>query len=154
MVVLVGCGLLALTLALYTLLADRRDSYALARLKESPQYKHLHASMQAICHLEIDEVRIECAGILVTSCCPARTLLSYPFKQNGNSLRNDTFTRLYAELLARDFPLLTQKYAYKLRSYRVYRLNGKPERAYAFTMRSGYKDYLLAERGPAQLRIY
>jgi len=151
---ILACGLTALLLYGYCLLAEHRDAGQLQRLRESLLYRQLKAQMQAIAHHDIDEVRIECSGITVTSVSPAHTLLSFSFKQNGNSLRNDSFTGMYAELLARDFPLLAQKTAYKLERYKVYRLNGKPERACAFIMRRGYKDYLLAERSPAQLRIY
>ena len=148
------CGAIALLLYGYCAKAEREEDIQLRRLKESTSYLQLHQKLADLIRYDIDEIRIECSGVTVTSVCPAHTVLSFSFKQNGNSLRNDSFTRLYAELIARDFPLFTQNYAYKLRRYRVYRLNGKSERAYAFIMRRGYKDFLLAERCPAQLKIY
>jgi len=151
---LVLCCLTAVCLYGWCLLDRRREDWQLQRLRESALYRQLKAQVQAISHHDIDEVRIECSGILITSVSPAHTLMSFSFKQNGNSLRNDTFTWMYAQLLAMDFPLLAHRPAYKLERYKVYRLNGKPERAYAYIMRRGYKDYLLAERAPAQLRIY
>ena len=39
----------------------------------------------------------------MTSVCPAHIVLNFNFA-DGNSLRNDTFARLYAELIAQDFP--------------------------------------------------
>lgn len=148
------CMATALLLYALSTRADREDSIQLRKLAESPLYQALRQQMRVLNHQDIDEIRIECSGITVTSVCPAHIVLSFSFKQNGNSLRNDSFTRLYAELIARDLPMLTERRAYKLRRYRVYRPNGREERAYAFIMRRGYKDYLLAERCPAQLRIY
>lgn len=149
-----SCGLAALSLYLFCAKAEKEDIRHLERLRTSPLYAQLHQNLSALNGFDIDQIRIECSGVTVTSCCPAHTILNFSFKQNGNSKRNDTFTRLYAQLIAQDFPLFTVKSAYKLRKYKVYRLNGKPENAYVFTMRRGYKDYLLAERCPAQLRIY
>lgn len=147
-------SLAAILMFAYCAWAERLDQSQLAWVRDSRFYQELRSQLMALNHHDIDEIRIECSGITVTSVSPAHTLLSLRFKQNGNSIRNDSFTRLYAQLLAEDFPLLSQQYAYKLHTYKVYRLNGKPERAYAFIMRRGFKDYLLAERCPAQLRIY
>ena len=148
--------MLALATALYAICTKRQldESAQLARLRESPLYKELHWQLHRLRHVDIDEVRIECSGITVTSVCPARTVMNFSFKQNGNSLRNDTFTRLYAELIAQDFPALTQKRMYHLHRYTVYRVNGKPERAYSFIMQRGYKDILLAQRSAMQVRVY
>lgn len=150
---LTACAALAVLLAVCTARAGRRDAAMLQKLREGALYRQLYHALARLDPLDIDEVRVEASGVTVTSVCPAHTVLAFSFKQNGNSLRNTGLTRLYAELIARDYPHLTRAYAYKLHSYRVYRPNGKSERAYAFIMRRGYKDSLLAERGPAQLRI-
>ncbi len=147
------CGVSALLLFALNLKAEKNDRAQLSRLRESPLYRELKGKLLELDRYDIDALRIECSGVTVTSVCPAHTVLSFSFKQNGNSMRNDAHTRLYAELIARDFPLFTQRHAYKLSSYRVFRVNGKPEQAYAFIMRRAYKDFLLAERSPAQLRI-
>ena len=151
---LAACAVAAVFVYACVARAEHDDKAQLARLRESAAYRQLCQMLAQLNHLDIDEVRIECSGITVTSVCPAHIVLNFAFKQNGNSLRNDSFTRLYAQLIAEDFPLFTQNQAYKLRAYRVYRVNGKAERAYAFIMRRGYKDFLLAQRFPAQLRIY
>ncbi len=148
-----GCAAAALALYAYCAKAERDEEAQLLRLRESPLYLQLWQRLHELSLHDLDQVRIECSGVTVTSVCPAHTLLSFPFKHNGNSKRNDAFTRLYAELIARDFPVFTHPGAYKLKRYRVYRVNGKPEEAYAFIMRRGYKDFLLTERCPAQLRI-
>ncbi len=154
MIMVVFCGVSALVLYAICAKAQREDQAQLKRLRESQTYQSLREKLTELSHYDIDQLRIECSGITVTSVCPAHTLLSFSFKQNGNSVRNDAFTRLYAELIAQDFPLFVQRHAYKLCRYRVYRPNGKPESAYAFVMRRGFKDFLLAERCPAQLRIF
>ena len=154
MFVIAVCGSSALFLYAIFSKTERNEQAQMAALRESPLYLQLRSSLAALDRYDIDQVRIECSGVTVISVCPAHTILSFSFKQNGNSKRNDAFTRLYAELIAQDFPLFAHNSAYKLRRYEIYRVNGKPESAYAFIMRRGYKDFLLAERYPAQLRIY
>jgi len=154
MIMIVVCGISALILYIFCARAEGENQTQLKRLRESPMYQSLRQKLLELNRYDIDQLRIECSGVTVTSVCPAHTLLSFSFKQNGNSMRNDAFTRLYAELIAQDFPLFVQRYAYKLCRYKVFRANGKPESSYAFVMRRGYKDFLLAERCPAQLRIY
>ncbi|NLM86179.1 MAG: hypothetical protein GX171_05740 [Clostridiales bacterium] len=144
----------ALVLAVLNHKSHTRELQLLERLRQSPLYQELYMDMRALNHYDIDQVRIECSGVTIISVCPAHTILDFKFKQNGNSLRNDTFTRLFAELIARDFPVFAQSQAYKVQRYKVYRVNDRVDTAYAFVMRRGYKDFLLAERSPAQLRIY
>lgn len=148
------CGISAAGMLICCAKSQHSESSQLDRLSRSAAYKQLKAELSLLSHHDIDEVRIECSGITVTSVCPAHIVLRHSFKQNGNSIRNDSFTKLYAELIAQDFPFLTKKGAYKLYPYKVYRPNGKTERAYAFIMRRAYKDYLLYERNMAELRIY
>ncbi len=154
MIMVVFCGMSALVLYTICARAQKEDQAQLKRLRDSLVYQSLREKLTELSHYDIDQLRIECSGVTVTSVCPAHTLLSFSFKQNGNSVRNDAFTRLYAELITQDFPLFVQRHAYKLCRYKVYRTNGKPESCYAFVMRRGFKDFLLAERCPAQLRIF
>mgnify|MGYP000847067696 FL=1 len=148
------CVLSAAIMLMYGGVAAREEAQRLYLLRESPLYAELYGKLTALSRYDIDQIRIEATGVTVVSVCPAHTLLTFSFKQNGNSKRNDAMTRLFAELIARDFPLFTRQGAYKFSRYRTLRKNGRPEMAYAFTMRRGYKDFLLAERCPAQLRIY
>lgn len=157
---LVCCILGALALALYSFLFSRKENKRLQQLEKTALYLDLKAQIAALQRLDLDAIRIECSGVTILSVCPAHLVLDFSFKQNGNSLRNTGLTRLYAELIARDFPFLTHPRAYQLHRYTVYRPNGRKEQAYAFLMRRGYKDYLLAARstaslaGPTRLRIY
>ncbi len=151
---MVFCGLIAGAMLLYCAKSQHSENSQLERLRETAAYKQLKRDLSALNRHDIDQVRIECSGITVTSVCPAHIVLRFSFKQNGNSLRNDTFAKLYAELIAQDFPFLTERAAYKVRAYKVYRANGKAERAYAFLMRRGYKDYLLYQRNQAEVRLY
>jgi len=148
------CVLTAVIMLLYSGRAEREEAERLQKLRLSPLYVDLYRKLTALSRFDIDQIRVEATGVTVTSVCPAHTLLTFSFKQNGNSKRNDTMTRLFAELIAHDFPLFTRRGAYKFTRYRTLRPNGRPEEAFAFTMRRGYKDFLLAERCPAQLRIY
>ena len=151
---IVLCGISAAAMLIYCARIEHNENSQLNRLRGTAAYKQLKAELSFLSQKDIDEVRIECSGITVTSVCPAHIVLRHRFKQNGNSLRNDSFTKLYAELIAQDFPFLTKKSTYKVYPYKVYRANGKTERAYAFIMRRAYKDYLLYERSMAELRIY
>lgn len=144
----------ALFLTLYHARSRQLESQQLQRLRDSALYQELHAKLSELTRYDIDQIQVECSGVTVTSCCPAHTLLTFRFKQNGSRIRNDAHIPLYAELIAQDFPIFTHREAYKIKRYKVYRLNGKPEDAFAFIMRRGYKDYLLANRRPAQLRIF
>ena len=148
------CGLTAAAMLICCAKSHHSENSQLDRLRGTTAYQQLKAGFSLLSQKDIDEVRIECSGITVTSVCPAHIVLRHSFKQNGNSKRNDTMTRLFAELIAHDFPLFTRRGAYKFTRYRTLRPNGRPEEAFAFTMRRGYKDFLLAERCPAQLRIY
>ena len=104
-------------------------------------------------HYDIDQLRIEQHGVTVTSVYPMHTLLSFDFKQNGNSKRCDAVSRLAAQLLYEDFAQLAQRDLYKLSRYCVYRANGKKEYGYCFTMRRRCKDRVINARSAAQLRI-
>ncbi|MDI9519811.1 MAG: hypothetical protein QM308_01435 [Bacillota bacterium] len=148
------CGICAAGMLICYAKNHHSESSQLDRLRRTAAYKELKAKLSLINRHDFDEVRVECSGSTVTSVCPAHIVLKYSFKQNGNSVRNDSYTKLFAELIAQDLPFLTEKKAYKLYPYKVYRPNGKIERAYAFIMRRAYKDYLLYERNMAELKIY
>ncbi|MGI6687286.1 MAG: hypothetical protein ACOX6Y_02805 [Christensenellales bacterium] len=149
-----SCVLSAAIMLLYSGKASKDEAARLRKLRQSPLYIDLYHKLMALSRFDIDQICIEASGVTVTSVCPAHTLLTFSFKQNGNSKRNDAMARLFAELIAIDFPLFARRSAYKFTRYQTHRKNGRPEAAYAFTMRRGYKDFLLAERCPAQLRIY
>lgn len=149
-----SCLLSAAIMLMYNSKAGREEAERLRKLRQSPLYIDLYHKLMQLSSFDIDQIRIEASGVTVISVCPAHTLLTFSFKHNGNSKRNDAMTRLFAELIALDFPLFTRRGAYKLTRYQTQRQNGREEEAYAFTMRRGYKDFLLAERCPAQLKIY
>lgn len=150
-VLLTAAGALLFALFSYE---EREERRQMRSIREGLLYRRLREELKQLQRFDIDHVRIECSGVTVVSVCPVHTLLSFSFMQNGNSKRNAEFTRLYAALIAEDFPLFAKRGVYKQRKYRVYRINGKPEIAYSFTMRRGYKDWLLTQQRSVQLRIY
>lgn len=150
----VACVVAAIAIYLACAKAHVDETAQLNRLRETALYQELHLKMSALRHLDIDTIRIEGSGITMTTVCPAHIVLDFKFKHNGNSLRNDAFTRLYTELIAEDFPIFMQKRIYTLHSYTVYRQNGRKEQAYSFIMQRGYKDLLLAERYALEIRAY
>lgn len=136
-----------LALFFYTLCEKRRERQLLSALRRSESYARLKRKIDYLAaHYEIDQLRIEPRGVTVTSVMPAHTLLSFDFKQNGNSKRACDASRLYMLLLYSDFPLLAARDIYKISRYRIYRSNGKKEYGFSFTMRQSHKERLLRER--------
>ncbi|MHC1786523.1 MAG: hypothetical protein AB9880_05650 [Christensenellales bacterium] len=134
--------------------AKRREKQLMDRLREGSLYPRLYQKMVYLLqHYDIDQLRVEQQGVTVTSVYPAHTLLSFDFKQNGNSKRSDSFPRLVAQLLQDDFPALGSGEIYRLTRYRIYRANGRREFGFSFTMRRRHKDLLISRRSRVQLRI-
>lgn len=132
----------------------RRERELLTALRRSELYARLRRKIEyLIQNYEIDQLRVEQHGVTVTSVMPAHTLLSFDFKQNGNSKRGCDASRLFMQLIYSDFPLLAARDIYKISRYRVYRSNGKMEYGFSFTMRRNYKERLLRDRMMARARI-
>lgn len=145
----------ALSFFLYSLRQKRREKGMMEALRRSALYLRLYRKLDNLFHhYEIDQLRVEQNGVTVTSVMPAHTLLTFDFKQNGNSKRACDASRLVMQLLYEDFPLLASRDIYKMTRYCVYRSNGKKEYGFSFTMRHGYKERLLRERMAARVRIY
>ena len=145
----------ALSFFLYSSRQKRREKGMMEALRRSALYLRLYRKLDHLFHhYEIDQLRVEQNGVTVTSVMPAHTLLTFDFKQNGNSKRACDASRLVMQLLYEDFPLLASRDIYKMTRYCVYRSNGKKEYGFSFTMRRGYKERLLRERMAARVRIY
>ncbi len=134
--------------------ARRRERRLMEGLRRGALYTRLHRQFSQIARRDLDQVRIEPSGITVTSVMPAHILLSFDFKQNGNEKRNACFTRLTAMLLFEDFAVLRAEGRYKLTRYRVFRINGRREYGYVYTLRRRHKDELAAARSTLRLRGY
>lgn len=152
-VVLASCFLASAVLLAYDRGARRRECQLMERLRGGALYMRLHSQMSLLGGHDIDQVRVEPSGVTVTSVIPAHTILSFDFKQNGNEKRNACFTKLTAQLLSEDFPFLRARERYRLTRYRIYRVNGRLEYGYLYTMRRKYKDLLIASRGELGLWI-
>lgn len=145
----------ALLLFFYSSRQKRRENQMLETLRNSTLYLRLYRKLDHLFrHYEIDQLRVEQSGVTVTSVMPAHTLLSFDFKQNGNSKRACDASRLVMQLLYDDFPLLASRDIYKVTRYCVYRSNGKKEYGFSFTMRHGCKERLLRDRMAARARIF
>jgi hypothetical protein len=148
------CISAAVAMLTYCSYSNKKETERMALLRNSPLYKQLYAEMKQLTHLAVDQVRVESSGVVVTSLDPSHTLLQYGFKGNGNCRRNAEIAGCIAQMLAQDFTILREKETYALTRYRVYRLNGKREYGYVFTMRRALKDRILEYQHSPQLRIF
>lgn len=146
--------MLAFFLLLFHAREKRRERQLLINLRDSKLYIRLYHKIEHLMkHYDIDQLRIEQHGVTVTSVYPAHTLLNFDFKQNGNEKRSVGIARLVAQLLQEDFPALATSDIYRLQRYRVYRLNGKKDEGFSFTMRRRFKDQVISSRTTTSLRI-
>ena len=145
---------MAVVLLGYVSASRRRERQLMMALRNGRTYARLYNKLEYLLrHYDIDQVIIEQHGVTVTSVYPAHTLLSFEFKQNGNSKRCDAVARLVAQLLREDFPLLGAGDIYKMSRYRVYRANGRRDDSFSFTMRRCHKDQVMDRHSTVQLRI-
>ena len=70
----------------------------------------------------------------------------YELRQCGHSQMSRTRTRVMTELLAEDIDLLRDRSKYSLTRYRITRSNGSTDFGYVYTIRSPYKDRVMAAR--------
>ncbi|MDO5021777.1 MAG: hypothetical protein Q4E07_00380 [Eubacteriales bacterium] len=113
-------------------------------LRSSRLYTQLLEQMNNISKYAIDEMFIENSGVKVSSVAPSHLLIDYSFKQNGKPCRNENIARITALLLAQDFQLLQDSSIYQFKRYRIYRLNGKKEYGYRYTMHRYCKDQIFS----------
>ena len=149
----IGAPGIAICLLMYCGFARRQEQRLLASMRQSTLYGRLYGKMSALAHHDIDELRIEPTGVTVTSASLAITLLTFDFKRNGNFKRNEAAVRLVAQLLEQDFPVFSNRSAYRLRRYRVYRVNGKAEMGFCYQMRRKYRYQVQPSGAAVELRI-
>lgn len=150
---IVICLVTAVLLFIANAVMGRKEREKLNKLRVSPLYARFYGSLKSLSKFDIDQILIEGTGITVTGVSPSCTLLKFSFKLCGHCKRNPRVPGMFAELIAMDFPQYTLQRCYKIRRTRVYRLNGRPEYAYSFTIRRAYKDYLLSEQNARQYQL-
>lgn len=132
----------------------KKEAEMVRRLRDTQMYKSLYRSITRLGDYAVDQVIVESTGVTVTSVYPAHTLLQYGFKQNGNACRNTEVARHVALALGEDFPILSDTTQYKLSRYRIFRLNGRKEYGYLYTIRRACKDRVFSAQSPQRLRVY
>ena len=132
----------------------KKEREMVQRLRTSNMYKSLYRSVSRLGDYAVDQVIVEAAGVIVTSVYPAHTLLQYGFKQNGNACRNTDVARHVALALGEDFPILSDASQYKLSRYRIFRLYGRKEYGYMYTIRRACKDQVFEYQSQRRLRVY
>lgn len=153
-------GLFALLVAaLWMLTVYRRERqkelYRMDALRASRLYKDIQPLIQRASVRDLDQVRVERDRITITLVHPAGTLGVYELRQAGHYQMSRIRTRVMAEVLAEDLMILQDRRKYSLTRYRVIRPNGSVDHAYLYTIRTPYKDKIMAvhRRLEGQIRI-
>lgn len=145
---------IGLLIALYLVLARRADEQALTAIRQTEIYQRLCRRLDKLDRHYIGQILVEQTGVVVRTAFPEHIALSFYYIKEGVPVRNPAFARNIATLLQQDYTLLAQKDCYRLRRYRIYRMNGMKEYGYSFTMTFGFKQAAYEKQRMYNLRIY
>ena len=147
----------ALIAAFSLLMAYRRERqkelYRMDNLRNSRLYRDLQPLLQQAATRDLDQVRVEREPI--TRVYPAGTLWVFDLRKAGHHKMSRVRTRVMAEVIAEDLVVLQDRSKYSLTRYRVIRPNGSADYSYLYTIRTRYKDSIMAmhERLGNRIRI-
>lgn len=131
----------------------QKELYRIEALRNNRVYKDMFPLVQRAAARDLDQVRIERDRIVFTLVSPPGILGVYELRQCGHSQMSRTRTRVMTELLAEDIDLLRDRSKYSLTRYRIVRANGSIDYGYVYTIRSPYKDKVMAARRRLTMRI-
>ena len=149
----------ALIAALFLLAYHRRERqkelYRMDALRASRLYRDLKPLIQRASTRDLEQVRVERDRITITRVYPPGTLGVYELRQAGHLQMSRIRTRVMAEVIAEDLVVLQDRSKYSLTRYRVIRPNGSADYSYLYTIRTRYKDSIMAmhERLGNRIRI-
>ena len=146
---LMVCSLSGLGLLMGLWVSRAREKRALAKLRGSERYRCLCARLDSLHGRFIDQLFVERTGVIVKAAFPEHTLSVCTFDSASPRLARDV-----ARLLAEDYAVLARRECYRLRRYRVFRLNGVKEYGYAYSMTFGYRRAVYEQRRAFNPRIY
>ncbi len=140
----------ALIAALFMLAYYRRERqkelYRMDALRGSRLYRDLKPLLTRASARDLDQVRVERDRITITRVYPAGTLGIFELRQSGHLQMSRIRTRVMAEVISEDIPILQDRSKYTMTRYRVIRPNGSVDYSYLYTIRSRYKDSIMAVR--------
>jgi len=122
----------------------QKEFYRIDNLRVSRLYRDLQPLIHRASSRDLDQVRIERDRITITTVFPPGTLGIYELRQAGHYKMSRIRTRVMAELIAEDLMILQDRGKYTLKRYRVIRPNGTVDYAYLYTIRTRYKDSIMA----------
>lgn len=124
----------------------QKELHRMEALRASRLYKDAYPLIQRASTRDVEQVRIERDRVTVTLVSPPSVLGVFELRQSGHLQMSRIRTRVMAEVIAEDIMILQDRSKYNLRRYRIIRPNGKVDYGYLFTIRTRYKDAILAAR--------
>ncbi|MBQ9299687.1 MAG: hypothetical protein IJ214_04175 [Clostridia bacterium] len=143
----------ALFLLAYYRRERQKELYRMDALRNSRLYRDMKPLIQRASVRDLDQVRIERDRITITRVHPPGTLGIFELRQAGHMQMSRTRTRVMAEVIAEDLEILQDRGNYTLTRYRVIRPNGTADYSYLYTIRSRYKDSIMAMHRRLEDRI-
>ena len=146
-----------LVVGLYLLAWYRRERqkeiYRMESLRDSQLYKDIYPLVQRAAARDLEQVRVERERVTITQVYPPGTLGVFELRQARHFQMSRTRTRVMAEVIAEDIDILQDRRKYSLSRYRVIRANGSVDYGYLYTIRTPYKDSIMASHRRIQERI-
>lgn len=122
----------------------RRERLLMTKMRGSAFYADMYHMVRFARKYTIDQVRIERTRILFTAVVPSGKLCEYKVRGLGTRMLSNDRTRVLAEVLGEDIPVLNSS-RYTLHRYRVMRPNGEFDYGYVYTLRASCKAALVAQ---------
>lgn len=131
----------------------QKEIFRMEDLRASRLYKDIYPMIHAASVRDLDQVRVERDRITITLVHPPGTLGVFELRQAGHYQMSRTRTRVMAEVIAEDIDILLDRSKYMLKRYRVIRANGSVDYGYLYTIRTPYKDMVMAARHRLSMRV-
>jgi hypothetical protein len=130
-----------------------KEKLRMGKLRGSHLYRELYLLVVNCRAQYVDQVRVERNRILFTSASPPGLICSFSPQEKGYRPLSGTNTRVLAEVIGEDMDILLDNSKYRFTRYKIIRANGSMDYGYLYTIRSAYKDELLAKPMYTGLRI-
>ena len=143
----------AISLLIYCRRERQKELYRMETLRASRLYKDLYPLIQKASSRDLDQVRIERNRVTITLVYPPGTLGVFELRQCGHLQMSRTRTRVMAEVIAEDLEILRDGGKYSFARHRVLRANGSADYSYVYTIRSPYKDAVVAAHERFRARV-
>ncbi len=134
--------------ALFLLVFERRqraqEHERVNRLRLSALYRQLRPMIEYCKRWDLEQVRVERDRITVTRVSPPGKLWEFIPMRHGYRPFSRSRAHAICLLLSEEFVDIADPAKYRCKRYTIIRPNGKRDYGYVFTIRSPYKDSLVA----------